>query len=56
MGIGAPPHTGGYVQFVNTYGMDNFIQRCGQLSDKFGERFNCPEIVKTQAASGEMFS
>jgi 3-hydroxyacyl-CoA dehydrogenase/enoyl-CoA hydratase/3-hydroxybutyryl-CoA epimerase len=56
MGIGAPPHTGGYVQFVNTYGMDKFIQRCGQLSEKFGERFNCPEIVKTQAASGELFS
>jgi 3-hydroxyacyl-CoA dehydrogenase/enoyl-CoA hydratase/3-hydroxybutyryl-CoA epimerase len=56
MGIGAPAHTGGYVQFVNTYGMDNFIQRCDQLAEKFGERFNCPEIVKTQAASGELFS
>jgi len=55
-GIGAPAHTGGFVQFVNTYGFDNFIQRCAQLEAKFGERFACPEIVKEHAASGELFA
>ena len=54
-GIGAPAHTGGFVQFVNTYGLDNFIQRCGELADKYGERFNCPEIVKKYAAEGKQF-
>ncbi len=56
MGIGAPPHTGGYIQFVNTYGFDKFIKRCDELSAKFGDRFNCPEIVRSHAESGELFS
>ena len=56
MGIGAPPHTGGYIQFVNTYGFENFIARCDELSAKYGERFNCPEIVKEHAKSGELFA
>ena len=55
-GIGAPAHTGGFIQFVNTYGLDNFIARCDQLADKFGERFNCPQIVKDKAKAGEWFA
>jgi len=55
-GIGAPAHTGGFVQFVNTYGFDNFINRCNELSAKYGERFDCPNIVKEHAASGELFA
>lgn len=55
-GIGAPAHTGGFIQFVNTYGFDAFIARCDELAAKYGERFNCPEIVKEQAKSGELFS
>ncbi len=55
-GIGAPAHTGGFVQFVNTYGFDNFIQRCEELEAKFGERFACPDIVKERAESGELFA
>jgi len=55
-GIGAPAHTGGFIQFVNTYGLDNFAQRCNELEAKFGERFTCPQIVKEQAKSGEPFA
>ena len=55
-GIGAPAHTGGFVQFVNTYGFENFIQRCQQLEAKYGERFACPEIVNQQLKSGELFA
>ena len=55
-GIGAPAHTGGFIQFVNTYGFDKFMARCNELSEKYGERFNCPSIVADQAASGELFS
>jgi 3-hydroxyacyl-CoA dehydrogenase/enoyl-CoA hydratase/3-hydroxybutyryl-CoA epimerase len=56
MGIGAPAHTGGFIQFVNSYGCAAFIQRCEELSAAYGERFNCPEIVKQRAASGELFA
>lgn len=55
-GIGAPAHTGGFIQFVNTYGLDNFIARCDQLADKFGERFSCPQIVRDKANDGELFA
>ena len=56
MGIGAPPHTGGFIQYVNTYGFDKFIARCDELSNTYGDRFNCPEIVKQHAKSGELFA
>ena len=55
-GIGAPAHTGGFVQFVNTYGFENFIARCGELAEQYGERFTCPNIVIEHAKSGELFS
>ena len=32
MGIGAPAHTGGFIQYVNTYGFQAFIDRCEQLT------------------------
>ncbi|MBT8114819.1 MAG: enoyl-CoA hydratase/isomerase family protein [Arenicella sp.] len=56
MGIGAPPHTGGFIQYVNTYGFDNFIARCDELSAKYGDRFDCPDIVREHAKSGELFA
>ena len=56
MGIGAPPHTGGYIQFVNTFGFAKFIARCEELSNLYGDRFDCPEIVKQHEKSGELFA
>lgn len=56
MGIGAPAHTGGFLQFVNTYGLDKFAERCEQLKASYGERFSTPEIVKTKISAGETFS
>ena len=55
-GIGAPAHSGGFIQFINTYGLDNFSQRCDQLVEKYGERFTCPNLVQQQLASGEPFA
>lgn len=55
-GIGAPAHTGGFVQFVNTYGFERSAQRCKELEAKFGERFACPQIIKGRAKTGELFS
>lgn len=56
MGIGAPAHSGGFIQFVNTYGFSAFIQRCDELSAAYGNRFDCPEIVRQRALSGELFA
>jgi len=55
MGIGAPIWTGGFLQFVNTYGLEKFQGRCAELADKYGERFVCPAIVGERIASGETF-
>lgn len=55
MGIGAPVWTGGYLQFVNTYGLQKFQTRCGELTKKYGVRFECPAIVAEKIASGETF-
>jgi 3-hydroxyacyl-CoA dehydrogenase/enoyl-CoA hydratase/3-hydroxybutyryl-CoA epimerase len=55
MGIGAPAWTGGLLQFVNTYGLQNFIDRCASLSAAYGERFQAPAIVAEKLANGETF-
>lgn len=55
MGIGAPVWTGGFLQFVNTYGLEKFQARCEELAASYGERFTCPAIVATKIAAGETF-
>lgn len=55
MGIGAPPHTGGFLQYINTYGAQKFVDRARELADKYGERFTPPQIVVDKAAAGELF-
>ena len=55
MGIGAPVWTGGYIQFVNTYGLQRFVDRCNALAQQYGERFQPPQIALEHAASGESF-
>ena len=56
MGIGAPPWTGGFIQFVNTYGLENFVKRCSDLAKDYGDRFEAPAIVRSKIESGESFS
>ena len=55
MGIGAPIWTGGFIQFVNTYGLEKFQARCGELAALYGARFDCPQIVTDKIAAGETF-
>ncbi|MFV0278099.1 MAG: 3-hydroxyacyl-CoA dehydrogenase NAD-binding domain-containing protein [Parahaliea sp.] len=55
MGIGAPTWTGGFIQFVNTYGVQRFVDRCRELAAAYGERFQPPAIALEKAAAGESF-
>jgi len=55
MGIGAPVWTGGLLQFVNTYGLARFSERCSELSERYGDRFTVPPIVSEKLAAGELF-
>ena len=56
MGIGAPAYTGGYVQFINTYGLDRFVARCEELAAKYGSRFAPPKILQDHAAKQQLFA
>ena len=55
LGIGAPQWTGGFIQFVNTYGLQRFIDRSNQLAEKYGERFLPPAIVAETLGKAETF-
>ena len=56
MGIGAPVWTGGYLQFVNTYGLDRFVARCRELEVRFGARFAPPATLLEHAEGGLLFT
>lgn len=56
MGIGFPPHTGGVFQFINTYGLTRFVDRCNLLSERYGERFTPPQLLLDKAQKGELFA
>lgn len=44
-GWGFPAFRGGVIQFVNDYGLDNFMARCKQYEDSFGPRFKVPKLL-----------
>lgn len=56
LGAGAPAWTGGYIQFINSYGIDRFQQRCDELAEHFGDRFRAPAIVSEKLAASASFA
>lgn len=55
LGIGFPPWTGGTIQFVNAYGVEEFAARADYLADLCGERFRPPRLLREKAARHERF-
>ena len=55
MGIGAPPWTGGTLQFVTHVGVRAFATRAADLARKYGERFAPPKLLLEMAERGETF-
>ena len=55
MGIGAPPWTGGLLQYVNYVGLKKFAARANELADKYGERFRAPKLLLEMAEKNETF-
>ena len=41
-GIGFPPWTGGVLQYINSYGLPEFVARAREFAAKYGERFEPP--------------
>ncbi|MCY1525150.1 Fatty acid oxidation complex subunit alpha [compost metagenome] len=54
-GIGFAAWTGGALQFINQYGLDDFIARSRYLAEQYGERFEPPALLLDKAAKGERF-
>ncbi len=55
MGIGAPPWTGGTLQFVNCVGLPQFLKRAQELEKAYGKRFEPPKLLVDMVARGESF-
>ncbi|BDB21397.1 3-hydroxyacyl-CoA dehydrogenase [Pseudomonas sp. CYM-20-01] len=54
-GIGFAAWTGGALQFINQYGLKDFIARARYLAEQYGERFMPPGLLLEKAAQGEVF-
>ncbi|TNE45506.1 MAG: 3-hydroxyacyl-CoA dehydrogenase [Deltaproteobacteria bacterium] len=54
-GWGFAPFTGGTLQFINAYGLKNFVNRCNELAEKYGDRFQAPASLVERAEKGETF-
>lgn len=53
-GIGFAPWTGGAIQFLNQYGLEQAEQRANQLEAKYGERFKAPQRLVESVPSGQI--
>lgn len=54
-GWGFAPYTGGTLQFINSYGLKEFVNRCNELTERYGDRFKAPDSLVERAEKGETF-
>ncbi|NJN77510.1 MAG: hypothetical protein HC803_03590 [Saprospiraceae bacterium] len=50
-----PPFKGGVLQYINDYGLNNFIEQAKVLEAKYGVRFTLPKLIQEKAEQGETF-
>ncbi|MGH8506039.1 MAG: 3-hydroxyacyl-CoA dehydrogenase NAD-binding domain-containing protein [Stenotrophobium sp.] len=55
-GWGFAPFQGGALQFINAYGVENFVKRSRELAKKYGERFKPAAILVKMAKEGTTFN
>jgi len=55
-GIGFAAWSGGALQFINQYGLNDFIARARYLTEQYGERFSPPALLLEKAAQGDIFA
>jgi 3-hydroxyacyl-CoA dehydrogenase/enoyl-CoA hydratase/3-hydroxybutyryl-CoA epimerase len=54
-GIGFPPLYGGALQYINAYGLPEFVTRARELAAAYGARFEPPALLVRKAEAGETF-
>ncbi|MEM9740417.1 MAG: 3-hydroxyacyl-CoA dehydrogenase NAD-binding domain-containing protein [Pseudomonadota bacterium] len=53
---GFAPYTGGCCSYVDLiWGVDKFVEEADRLTEKYGERFKVPDMLRDMAAKGEGF-
>ncbi|GAM54857.1 enoyl-CoA hydratase [Vibrio ishigakensis] len=53
-GLGFPPFRGGVCRYLDSLGIDNYIQSCEQYQH-LGALYQVPQLLKDMAASGKSF-
>ncbi len=54
-GWGFAPFKGGTLQYVNDYGVKEFVARAKELNTLYGERFAVPTLLEQMASEGKEF-
>ena len=54
-GFGFPAFKGGVIQYINDYGLKDFIAKCGELEKIHGPRFKAPSLLKKKMAEEKVF-
>ena len=54
-GWGFAPFKGGTLQYINDYGLPQFVARAEELAGKYGDRFAPPELLAHMVVNGEYF-
>ncbi len=55
LGWGFAPWSGGPFSWLDIKGAAWAVARCDQLTEKYGERFRCPDLLREMAKKGETF-
>jgi len=55
LGWGFPTWTGGTLSFIDTVGLDRFVQTCDRLAGLHGGRFDVPAGLRRRAAEGRPY-
>jgi 3-hydroxyacyl-CoA dehydrogenase/enoyl-CoA hydratase/3-hydroxybutyryl-CoA epimerase len=55
LGWGFAPATGGPFSYLDILGAEYAAERCDQLQAKYGDRFECPALLREMAQKGQSF-
>ncbi|MFN8321056.1 MAG: 3-hydroxyacyl-CoA dehydrogenase NAD-binding domain-containing protein [Chitinophagales bacterium] len=55
-GWGFAPFKGGTLQYINDYGVAEFVARAQELASQYGDRFAVPALLNKMAAEGKEFN
>jgi 3-hydroxyacyl-CoA dehydrogenase / enoyl-CoA hydratase / 3-hydroxybutyryl-CoA epimerase len=55
LGFGYAPFTGGAISYIDGIGVNAFVERCGNLAGKYGNRFMPAKLLLDMAKNGQTF-